>query len=359
MALRFLHTSDVHLGRSFRYLGERAPTHQQRLKQALERVYQIAQEQQCNAVLIAGDLFDHPRVGREWVDFALNLITSASCPTLVIAGNHDPAERHPFRERTSLPQKLHFFASTDRKRLPALEMEVVACPAGDESRWQAVLHRDSDGAPYQIALMHGSMPSAGEGTIPVSTVRQCGLDYVALGDWHSPQDFSHELGVPCWYSGAPEMIMPTQRLPAVALLVELHNSQPPQITPLHTGSARYPAESREDGTLEIALEAFDSPQSLLEALAAHLQETTVARIRLVGRWHADTPLDPDALQESLQSRCLWLEIDPAFQSAPLAPQTPFERALTQVYEARKAQGAPSTLDEAYQLALYLLRGGRL
>ncbi len=46
MALRFLHTSDVHLGRSFRYLGERAPTHQQRLKQALNGVYQIAQEQQ-------------------------------------------------------------------------------------------------------------------------------------------------------------------------------------------------------------------------------------------------------------------------------------------------------------------------
>lgn len=359
MALRLLHTSDVHLGRSFRYLGERASLHQQHLKRALERVYQIAQEQKCNAVLIAGDLFDHPRVGREWVEFALNLIAAAPCPTLVIAGNHDPAERHPFRERAALPAKLHFFATSERKPLPALELEVAACPAGDESRWQTVLNRNPDGAPYQIALMHGSMPSAGEGTIPLQLVRQCGLDYMALGDWHSPQDFSRELGVPCWYSGAPEMIMPNQRLPAVALLVELHDSQPPQITPLTTGSAHYPAESREDGVLEIALDAFDSPQSLLEALAEHLQETTVARIRLVGRWNADTPLDASAVQQSLQSRCLWLEIESAFQSAPLSPQTPFEHALTQVYEARKAQGASSTLDEAYQLALYLLRGGRL
>ncbi len=97
-------------------------------------------------MLIAGDLFDHPRVGREWVDFVLNLMA----PVLPDAGDCRQPWTLPsairFGSEPRRHRALHFFASTERKRLRALEMEVVACPAGDESRWQAVLRRDPNGA---------------------------------------------------------------------------------------------------------------------------------------------------------------------------------------------------------------------
>lgn len=360
MVLRLLHTSDVHLERAFGYLGERANAHRERVKRAFERVYQLAQEHHCDALLIAGDLFDNPRVERNWVEFTLNLISSVRFPTLLIPGNHDPAKHHPFRDRSALPTQLRFYPSAGRDSLPALDLEVIACPAGEESAWQPLLSRTPNGAPFQIALIHGSMPSAGEGTIRREWLRDSQLDYIALGDWHSPQDFS-EVGVPCWYSGAPEMIMPNQKLPAVALLVELEAHQPARITPLRTGEAQYPSQADGAGVLEISVAEHDSPHSLLNAIRPLLEASTVARIRLIGRWQAETPLEVSTLTEFLQSYCLWLEIDPAFQTAPLEPRTPFEHVLAQVYQERKADGTidPTLLETAYQQALYLLRGGRL
>jgi predicted phosphodiesterase len=357
--LRCAHTADVHLGRAFGYLGEAAPGHQERLKRAFRRVFAEAQANECALVLIAGDLFDSPSVGREWVAFALATIADARLPTVVIPGNHDPAERHPFRD-TALPSNLHFLAETGRLRLSALDVEIVACPAGDTARWEAALRRDPNGAPLQIALMHGSMPAAGvQSTIQPAWISASGLDYVALGDWHSPHEWTQGQTV-CWYSGAPEMILPRQQLPATMCLVELQSGQPARVSLLPTGEARYP-NGAPDGVLNWDVSPYRDAQDLLHDLQATLTPETVATIRLVGRWDADEPLDIALLAEQLQPYCLWLEIQPAYQVGELTPRTPFEELLTQLaqeYESRTPQDA-ALYREAAQLSLYLLRGGRL
>jgi hypothetical protein len=311
------------------------------------------------AGLIAGDLFDSPSVGREWVAFALSTIADARLPTVVIPGNHDPAERHPFRD-AALPSNLHFLAETGRLRLSTLDVEIVACPAGDAARGEAVLQRDPNGAPLQLALMHGSMPTAGaQGAIQPAWIGASGLDYVALGDWHSPQEWTQGQTV-CWYSGAPEMILPRQRLPATMCLVDLQQGQPARVSHLPTGEARYP-DGAPDGILTCDVSPYRDAQSLLHDLQATLTPETVASIRLVGRWDADEPLDTALLAEQLQPHCLWLEVLPAYQTGELTPRTPFESLLTQLaqeYESRLPQEA-ALYREAAQLSLYLLRGGRL
>lgn len=357
--LRCAHTGDVHLGRAFGYLGEAAPTHQERLRRAFRRVFEQAQAQECALVLIAGDLFDSPRVGREWVNFALSTIADARLPTVVIPGNHDPAERHPFRE-TALPSNLYFFAETGRTRLDALDLEIIACPAGDTARWQAALQRDPNGTPLQIALMHGSMPNPGtQGTIQPAWVAASCLDYVALGDWHSPQEWTQEQTV-CWYSGAPEMILPRQQLPATMCLVDLAQGQPARVAHATTGETRYPDKARE-GVLEWDLTSYTAMSSLINDLQKTLTPDTVATLRLVGRWQAEEPLDIPQLRNQLQPYCLWLEVQPAYQQGDLMPQTPFEEMLVQLAQERQAH-APHEADlyrEAAQLSLYLLHGGRL
>lgn len=357
--LRLAHTADVHLGRTFGYLGEAASEHQARLKRAFQRVFELAQQHRCDAVLVAGDLFDHPRVGRAWIEFALTTIADSRLPTFVIPGNHDPAPHHPFRAH-SLPSNLHYLPHAERVHLRALELELIACPAGEEARWQAQLHRERGGAPFQVALMHGSMPSAGgAGTIHPEQIAQSELDYVALGDWHSPQAWTYNRTV-CWYSGAPEMIMPTQRLPAVMLLVELAPNRPAQVQPLITGEARY-APNAADGILHWDVSAYEGLQALLSDLRSQLTPETIATIRLTGRWRAPEPLDVALLTEQLQRACLWLEIEGAYQTEILEPRTPFEHALAQVVEEAiaKAPHEATHYREALQTALYLLRGGRL
>ncbi len=351
--MRLLHSSDVHLGRAFGYLGARASEHQARLKRTFQRIFQLAQEHDCDAILIAGDLFDSPQVSREWVEFALRTIGSTRLPTVVIPGNHDPAERHPFRNHT-LPVNLHFLDETARYRVPALDLEIRACPAGQEARWSAVLNHDPDGAPYQIAIMHGSMPHPdGKGTIPIELLAVSQLHYVALGDWHSPRHF--QLGAtPCWYSGAPEMVMPNQSLPGSVLIVELDEGRPAQVKPVPCGEAVYPKNT--NGMLDVDVALYAELNLLVSAIRARLGENVVARVRLVGQWSGQVPLHPHEVAEALRDACLWLEVEGAFQHETLQPETPFEQVLAEVVASKPNR---EQLQPAYQLALYLLRGGRL
>jgi hypothetical protein len=223
-----------------------------------------------------------------------------------------------------------------------------------------MLQRDPNGAPLQLALMHGSMPTAGaQGAIQPAWIGASGLDYIALGDWHSPQEWTQGQTV-CWYSGAPEMILPRQRLPATMCLVDLQQGQPARVSHLPTGEARYP-DGAPDGILTCDVSPYRDAQSLLHDLQATLTPETVASIRLVGRWDADEPLDTALLAEQLQPHCLWLEVLPAYQTGELTPRTPFESLLTQLaqeYKSRLPQEA-ALYREAAQLSLYLLRGGRL
>lgn len=349
--------ADVHLGRAFGYLAERAHDHQQRLFQAFMRATEVARQHECHAILIAGDLFDSPRVARQWVDRALDALSAVHLPVLVIPGNHDPAEHHPFRER-NLPANLHFLPRAERHELPALGLSVVACPAGTAREWGRLLVREPDGAPYQVALLHGSMPTPdGPGDLNPSLIAHSQLDYIALGDWHSPQDFSAG-NTACWYSGAPEMILPDQRLPGCVLIVEVEHGQPARVQPIPVGYACYPSSGAE---ITMDITSFNDSQQLIEAILPLLTPETVVQIRLIGRWGGAEPLEPFQIQRRLQPFCLWIRVVPAFQMGVLEPDNPFERVFASVVTECKAQAGSSAelLDEAFQLGLYLLRGGRL
>ena len=58
MSLRLLHTSDVHLGATFKVLGERGREQRRQLEATFARVVTLAIEERVSVLLIAGDLFD-------------------------------------------------------------------------------------------------------------------------------------------------------------------------------------------------------------------------------------------------------------------------------------------------------------
>ena len=85
--MRILHTSDWHLGQNF-YSKNRAAEHQAFLDWLLE----TAVEQQVDAIIVAGDIFDTgspPSYARELYNrFVVNL-QQTGCHLVVLAGNHD------------------------------------------------------------------------------------------------------------------------------------------------------------------------------------------------------------------------------------------------------------------------------
>lgn len=78
-SLCLLHTSDCHLGTS--------PARRQ--EAAFAAAMDLAITKGVDAVIISGDLFDHNRVGDDVLCWAADQLARLSCPTVMIAGNHD------------------------------------------------------------------------------------------------------------------------------------------------------------------------------------------------------------------------------------------------------------------------------
>jgi len=95
--MRFLHTSDWHLGRTVRGRS-RDSEHEAALQQVLD----YAREQAVDCVIVAGDVYDTsappPEAERLLYDF-LRELHGAGIPTVLIAGNHD----HPRRFEAIAP----------------------------------------------------------------------------------------------------------------------------------------------------------------------------------------------------------------------------------------------------------------
>jgi exonuclease SbcD len=89
--MRFLHTSDWHLGRSF---------HRVSLLDAqrafLDHLVATVRGERVDAVLVAGDVYDRavpPLSAVGLFDDALHQLAEAGVPTVMISGNHDSARR--------------------------------------------------------------------------------------------------------------------------------------------------------------------------------------------------------------------------------------------------------------------------
>lgn len=85
--MRILHTSDWHLGQNF-YTKSRAAEHQA----FLTWLRQTAAEQQVDAIIVAGDIFDTgspPSYAREMYNRFVVDLQQTRCQLIVLAGNHD------------------------------------------------------------------------------------------------------------------------------------------------------------------------------------------------------------------------------------------------------------------------------
>lgn len=232
--MRFLHTSDWHLGRSF---------HRVSLLDAqaafLDHLVASALTHEVDAVLVAGDVYDRavpPLSAVELFDRALHRLAEARVPTVMISGNHDSARR--LGVGAGLIDHAGIHLRTDPAHcatpvvladahgdvafygLPYLEPALVreefnAAKAGHEAVLAAALDRvraDLAGRPdgtRSVVLAHafvaGGAASDSERDITVGGVSAVptgtfdGVDYVALGHLHGAQALTERVR----YSGSP------------------------------------------------------------------------------------------------------------------------------------------------------------
>jgi exonuclease SbcD len=89
--VRFLHTSDWHLGRSFHRVSLLGAQ-----RDFLDHLVATVREREVDAVLVAGDVYDRavpPLAAVELFDRALHRLADLGVPAVMTSGNHDSARR--------------------------------------------------------------------------------------------------------------------------------------------------------------------------------------------------------------------------------------------------------------------------
>lgn len=193
MGLRILHSADWHLGSAFRGFDRE----QQRLLKEAQRllpgkVADLCRREDCDLVLLAGDLFDVPPA-KDWVDLLKAALADCRVPVFISPGNHDfCAPGSPWLEEV-WPENVYIFTGgLESVTLKDLDCRIYG--AGYTSMDCAPLlegFRAAGEERYRIGLFHGDPIQLRSPYCPVTAaqVRDSGLDYLALGHVHKSGAF--------------------------------------------------------------------------------------------------------------------------------------------------------------------------
>lgn len=251
MSFRFLHTSDLHLGKAFGVYPEAI---RNRLREArhgsIARLAQAARQGGAATVLLAGDTFDAETPAPETLRHALHAMADeADITWLMMPGNHDslaatelwrrvaadgPANLRPVLTADPLPlaPNAYLLPAPCTQRRPGRDLTEAMDAATPE-------------AAIRIGLGHGAITDfSGEegvaGIIPPDRAARSGLDYLGLGDWHGRM----QVNLSTWYSGTPECDGFKHALTPGALLVAVDGSRAvPQVSVVETGALMWIATS--------------------------------------------------------------------------------------------------------------------
>jgi exonuclease SbcD len=230
--MKFLHTADWHLGRQFHnvsLLDDQA--------HVLDQFVALCQDHNVDAIVIAGDVYDRAVPPADAVsllnDVLERLVLGAGIPVVMIAGNHDSAERLGFGSKLLTAGGFHVYGPLSSAVEPVVlsdaHGDVHFCPLPFADPAQVRLHLSNDslhnhdaavramaaqlrakvpGEGRSVAIGHcwvaGGKESESErpltvgGTGEVASDCFAGFQYTALGHLHRPQ----QAGEGIHYSGS-------------------------------------------------------------------------------------------------------------------------------------------------------------
>jgi len=299
--LRFVHTADVHLGRSSQAFGTAAAEHRRRLEQAFERCVTCCRDYEVQLLIVAGDLFDSPRPPERTAQRVRSLFAdlvgqSQVVATVLIPGTHDPIVPGSIYERwlaEGLPEGMHLL-SAEHPTLNIPELGLALHFATDSSKLQP----DPE-ASFNIGLLHGSVQIPGlvdedEVIITPAQIAGCGMDYLALGHWHSFGDYSQQ-NVVALYPGSPEIVAIDQAEQGQVLVVDLDDEGGCTWAPVTTGTLQYQQQN-------LDLADFADMEELIQAILTLADGDTILDIRLVGIAPEQMIVDADQILERVEER---------------------------------------------------------
>lgn len=356
--MRFIHTADWQIGKSFRRYGVREQQLKDARLDAIGAIGALAMRENAPFVLVAGDVYDHFAPSQLTANEPLERMRAyPGVSWLLLPGNHDPHRPDAIWDRlmrAGLPGNVRPLLSNEMVELASISKAGAgACllpapllrnsEAADLTVWM-------DGAPtppgaIRIGLAHGSITGfsdeqAASNPIDPARAKSAGLAYLALGDWHRTMKINERT----WYSGTHEPDRAGGQKIGQALLVELaSNEAAPVVTPHDVGLYRW--ESRE---MDLRGASLDDVETSLRNLPD--LPRTLLRLTCTGVLPLAARADLERMLDLLQAAFFHLETDlDALVAQPSAEDLEtldFDGVLRKSADLLRAQASDVNLDAA-------------
>lgn len=301
--LNLLHAADLHLDSPFAGLTpEQAALRRAEQRTVLDRLADLANKEQVDLVLLAGDLLDGDRVYRETVDSLAQTLGRIRAKVFISPGNHDPYNAASPYALPIWPDNVHIFTSPHPVgvELPELGCTVYgAAFTAEQNETSALEHICVSGSGLNLMVLHGN--TAGHDYAPVSSaqIAASGLDYLALGHIHQGSGLQKSGGTYWAYPGCPEGRGFDELGEKGALLV--------QVGPGQVQARFCPLALRRYEILDVDLTDCSDPLSAVETALPPHTEGDIFRIRLTGSFDL-SPQELLRLEQALAPRFHALEV---------------------------------------------------
>lgn len=242
--VRFLHTADWQMGATSRQVGSRSRELRKMRHRVISRIAAVALERRVDFIVVAGDTFESNDVDDSAVNEVVEVLNGLQpLPVFLIPGNHDPATNDSVWTRQSWNRAgPHVKLLTERREVLFGENTVLyPCPVEqkrsriDPTEW--IPSRGSGDERTRIGIAHGSIDTLpGALNFPISSRRAqvCGLDYLALGDWHGMRSVGG-----AHYPGTPEQTNFGEQDAGSVLIVELEHGHEASLDKVPVGDTRW------------------------------------------------------------------------------------------------------------------------
>ncbi len=275
--VRFLHSADWQIGMKAAHVGEAAGRVREERLSAAQRLVEAARRHGAEFIALAGDTFEDNGVDRVLVQKVVDILAGFAGPVYLIPGNHDPFVPGSVWEHPAWRSADNVRVLTDEQEVRVAGGALLPCPARarhsgkDPSMWIP----KSDEFGVRVGIAHGTVEGVRQDEpdypIPRDAAQRDGLDYMALGHWHSTTLYASPDGaVRMAYSGTHETTRFGERDSGNALLVDIAEpGASPAVTPLRTGRLLWAVmeeDLREAGELARLVDRvsrLEDPQSTL------------------------------------------------------------------------------------------------
>jgi len=276
--IRFIQTSDWQIGMKGGGLGEAGPIVRDMRIKSIHNVFKTAKNHKVDFVLLCGDIFEHNMISQEDVKKVVTIFNRyPDISIYLLPGNHDilGADCVYNREIFQRVKHLTILSTSD-----AVEVDggtLHPCPIISRYVTQGLTSiipdvRKAEG--IHIGVGHGSLV----GKIPVQNweeidlpidpncIDRTGLDYLALGHWHSYRTFEDNNGIKrIAYSGTHEQTKYDEDGAGQCLLVEIDKKgAEPKIEAIKTGQLTWVSREFEMKDSSSLIELKDYFESIEE-----------------------------------------------------------------------------------------------